>query len=150
MCKTPFESQGMVLKVFKKDQFSKYVYGRRAPPPLHGKCHFKFFKKNEGFLFRKKTIDIIWHYDLWINVDIPISVINIISVAVKPSRRHSQRKVPTKAASRVWKIKLLWWIVLGTKKEDHCTYSTSLFWINDEIMISCVLHSTSYALYYCG
>ena len=47
--------------------------------------------------------------------------------------------MPTKAASRVWKIKLLWWIVLGTKEEDHCTYSTSLFWINDEMMISCVI-----------
>ena len=71
------------------------------------------------FLFRKKTPDIITYYQIEITqIDIPISVKNIISVVVKPFRRHWQKKLcrPSLPHSSGWKFQLLWWF-LGTMRK---------------------------------
>ena len=41
MCKTCFDSQGMIQNGAYKNLFSEYVNGVRDPPPLHSKYHFE-------------------------------------------------------------------------------------------------------------
>ena len=65
MCKTRFDSLGMILNGFKKNHFSKNVNGTRDPPPLHGKCRFKFpFWLLEPFPYHYSMI--IHYTQLWI------------------------------------------------------------------------------------
>ena len=50
MCKTRFDSQGMILNIFcKKNHFPKYVNGMQNPPPYQF-VRFKYTCLNKAFL----------------------------------------------------------------------------------------------------
>ena len=100
MCKTRFDSQGMILDVFKKNIFEKSFMARGAPPPFMWQMHLKnslFFWRlfQQAWLesnFRVSTRDQLIMFRLIIQVS-TLVLINRSTLDFRKNYNHSGKTI---------------------------------------------------------